>query len=126
MRTVLVVCGAGASSTFLALAMRTRAAHRDLALHIQPIAESQLQAWLPQADALLVGMHLGIRFPELQSAAASHGVPAVLLSDGDVRGAAADRAVEAALSAMSATSQGTTFPASDFPHQSTVTTTRTE
>jgi PTS system cellobiose-specific IIB component len=100
MRTVLVVCGAGASSTFLALAMRTCAARRELALRIEPVGEAQLPDRLRHADALLVGMHLAARFPELQAAAAAVGLPAVLLTDGDVGGTGAERAIAAALSAL--------------------------
>jgi PTS system cellobiose-specific IIB component len=119
MRTVLIVCGAGASSTFLALAMRGRAAERQLELRIEPVAESQLADRLPQADALLIGVHLAPRFSELQSAAAAVGVPAVLLGDGDVGGAGADRAVAAALTALDGSPEVASAPASASlaPHQ---------
>ena len=125
MRTVLVVCGAGASSTFLALAMRARATQRGVDLRIEPVGEAQLPDRLRHADALLVGMHLAARFPELQAQAAGPGVPAVLLGDGDVGPAGAERALEAALSAL----DGTVRPpsaASASPASDPVISTRTE
>jgi PTS system cellobiose-specific IIB component len=100
MRTVLVVCGAGASSTFLALAMRRRAASRGIPMHIEPVGESQLTARLDDADAVLVGPHLAAGFPEISARAARHGVPAALLADAGTGAAGAERALEAGLALL--------------------------
>ena len=100
MPTVLVVCGAGASSTFLALAMRKQAANRGIPLRIEPVGESQLPGRLDDADAMLVGPHLSARYATLQSQAAGYGVPATLLPDGDTGVSGAERALGAALALL--------------------------
>ena len=78
-RRVLVVCAAGASSTFLVHWMRRVAAARGLGLVIEAGTQSDLDRRLPEFDALLVGAHLGEAFPRLSVAARAAGVAAVLL-----------------------------------------------
>jgi cellobiose PTS system EIIB component len=126
MRTILVVCGAGASSTFLALAMRKQAANRGIPVRIEPVGESQLPARLDDADAMLVGPHLGAAFPALQTRAAGHGVPAALLPDGDTGAAGAARALDAGLALLdgSPTEPAGVSPSASIPIPAT--TTRTE
>ena len=126
MRTILVVCGAGASSTFLALAMRKQAANRRIPLRIEPVGESQLPARLDDADAVLVGPHLAADFAALSSRAAGHGVPAALLPDGDTGARGAERALEAGLALLDGSPTGTAgvSPSASIPIPAT--TTRTE
>jgi PTS system cellobiose-specific IIB component len=103
MRRVLVLCGAGASSTFLATAMRARAAERQIDLRIDPVGESQLRDRLHDADALLVGAHLAARFDALRADASRHGVVAVLLASGHTGRAGAESALASALEALAET-----------------------
>ena len=77
MATILVVCGAGASSTFLASRIRALAATRAIDVTAKAISESQLEASLPEADAILFGPHLADGYSEL--VARSGGVPTALL-----------------------------------------------
>jgi PTS system cellobiose-specific IIB component len=100
MRSVLVVCAAGVSSTMLASAMRARAAERGIALRVEPVDESRLSGRLPDAHALLVGPNLAARFDSLRDQAAEHGVVAVLLSGGHVGADAAESALVTALAAL--------------------------
>jgi cellobiose PTS system EIIB component len=79
METILVVCGAGASSTFLASRMRKLATGRDLDLTARAASTLDLDSRLADAGVLLVGPHLEPEFAELQAAAALHGVEAALL-----------------------------------------------
>ena len=53
-----IVCGAGASSTFVALRLRTSAAARGIAAHVTAGSEADLASMLPVIDVLLVGPHL--------------------------------------------------------------------
>ena len=125
MRTVLVVCGAGASSTFLALAMRRLAAAKGIALRIEPVGEGQLTARVPHADAVLVGPQLAARFPALSAQVSKLGARAVLLPDGDVGAAGAERALGFAVDAL----DGSSDPTSALLLKPTLpapTTTRTE
>jgi PTS system cellobiose-specific IIB component len=55
MTTILIVCGAGASSTFLASAMRTLAQSRGIQATIHAASDDDLDSRLPFADVVLVG-----------------------------------------------------------------------
>ncbi|AXH36730.1 hypothetical protein DVJ78_16085 [Humibacter sp. BT305] len=76
---VLIVCGAGASSTFLALRIRAVARERGLDLVVEAGTVQDLDERLPATDALLVGPHLADRFSELAQRAAEADTPAGLL-----------------------------------------------
>ena len=96
MTTILIVCGAGASSTFLASAMRTLAQSRGIQVTIHAAGDDEIESRLPFADILLVGAHLAGSFDVLRARAAEHDVAAALLP-ADVFGpAGADTALELA------------------------------
>jgi cellobiose PTS system EIIB component len=79
MDTILIVCGAGASSTFLASRMRSIARERDISLHILPLDAEAMSAHLSSAAAVLVGPHLEAGFDDLRTAATAAHVPIALL-----------------------------------------------
>ena len=79
MEMILVVCGAGASSTFLASRMRKLVAERGLDVTARAASNLDLNSRLSEARVLLVGPHLESSFAELRAAAAEHSVPAALL-----------------------------------------------
>jgi PTS system cellobiose-specific IIB component len=79
MDMILVVCGAGASSTFLASRLRTLAGERGLDLTARAASNLDIDSRLADARVLLVGPHLASSFPELEAAASAHSVPAALL-----------------------------------------------
>jgi cellobiose PTS system EIIB component len=79
LQSVLIVCGAGASSTFLASRMRSLAKSRGLDLDVTASSDSELRPRLHTTNVLLVGPHLEASFSDLASEAAVFGVPAALL-----------------------------------------------
>jgi PTS system cellobiose-specific IIB component len=84
MKTVLIVCGAGASSTFLAQRIRAAAKAEAGSQAGSPIAVvasslAGLPGLLSSADVLLVGPHLAEAFPKILAEAALAGVTALLL-----------------------------------------------
>ena len=79
MNTVLIVCGAGASSTFLASRMRAIAASRHVAVSVTAASDADLDLYLAGVDVLLVGPHLAPSFESLRQRASKHGVAAALL-----------------------------------------------
>ena len=79
METVLIVCGAGASSTFLASRLRSLAKERGFELAVQAASTSDLRPYLHTSTVLLVGPHLADSFAALAAEAAEFGVPAALL-----------------------------------------------
>ena len=101
MDTILVVCGAGASSTFLASRMRSLAKDRGLT-HITARAASNLDidSRLSDARVLLVGPHLAADYSKLESAAAAQDVAAALLPSTAFGPTGAAAALDLALSLM--------------------------
>lgn len=81
MRKILVVCGAGASSTFLAHRMRAGARTRGLEATVRAETLAALTDSLAGADVVLVGPHLADRFDEIGRAAALVGTAAALLPE---------------------------------------------
>ena len=55
---ILLVCGAGASSSFMAAKMRMAAKERGLDLTVTARSESEISNYIGFIDALLVGPHL--------------------------------------------------------------------
>jgi len=80
MTTILIVCGAGASSTFLASRMRAIAKTRGDSVTVQAASDDELDSRLPSVDVLHVGAHLSSSFDALRTRAAGFGVPAALLA----------------------------------------------
>jgi cellobiose PTS system EIIB component len=101
--TILVVCGAGASSTFLASRMRTIATQRGFAsLTARAASTHDVASRLSDAVVLLVGPHLAEDFDTLAATASEHGVPAALLPSSAFGAAGATDALDLALSLLPA------------------------
>jgi PTS system cellobiose-specific IIB component len=81
MHRVLVVCGAGASSTFLAHRIRAAARGRDIAVSVSASSTEGIADHLGEIDVLLVGSHLASRFDELSKLADAAGARSALLPD---------------------------------------------
>lgn len=58
MKNILLICGGGASSGFMAANMRKAAKKKKLDLNIQARSESELEDHLDSTDILLIGPHL--------------------------------------------------------------------
>jgi PTS system cellobiose-specific IIB component len=107
MDMILVVCGAGASSTFLASRIRALAAERGLELTARAASNLDLASHLADARVLLVGPHLESSFGELKAQAAENSVPAALLPATAFGPQGATDALDQALALMNATTEGT-------------------
>lgn len=107
MDMILVVCGAGASSTFLASRMRTLATTRGLDLTVRAASNLDLSSRLASARALLVGPHLADAFDDLAAEAAGHSVPAALLPPSAFGPTGASDALDQALALLHPTTEGT-------------------
>ncbi|MCU1470035.1 MAG: hypothetical protein JWQ39_1184 [Glaciihabitans sp.] len=106
MDTILVVCGAGASSTFLASRMRSLLTERGLDFTARAASNLDLDSRLGDARVLLVGPHLASTFSELQAAAAVHAVPAALLPSSAFGPTGALDALDLAMSLLNTTPEG--------------------
>lgn len=76
---ILVVCGAGASSTFVAQRLRRAASARGLQHDVHATTHASLEDDLPTADVVLVGPHLAPAIAAIDALASAHGARAVLL-----------------------------------------------
>jgi len=78
---IMVVCGAGASSTFVAHRLRRSAAEQGVVAEISAGSEADLPAGFTGVDVLLVGPHLAARFDDIRARASAAGVAAALLPE---------------------------------------------
>lgn len=98
---ILVVCGAGASSTFVALRVRRSAAERGITLSARAVSLELLDSALPGADLVLVGPHLAARLEDVRAAARAvdDGIVVALLPEPAVTSRDGDLALQTALDA---------------------------
>lgn len=100
---IVVVCGAGASSTFAALRIRRAAEARGIDVDVRAAGEQTLAAELAGADALLVGTHLAERLESLAADAAAASLPVAVLPD-ETRTLDGDAALDLAIAIIGARS----------------------
>ncbi|MDX2376987.1 PTS sugar transporter [Microbacterium sp. LRZ72] len=78
---ILVVCGAGASSTFVAMRLRKAAQRAGVSIQASAGTHASLPIDLDSADVLLVGPHLEDQLTRIRELAANRGVLVSLLPD---------------------------------------------
>ncbi|MBU8598227.1 PTS sugar transporter subunit IIB [Shouchella clausii] len=74
MTKVLLICGAGASSGFMANAIRKAGKKRGMEMSVQARSESQLSEYLNEIDVLLVGPHLKYMEDELREKVSGYSI----------------------------------------------------
>ncbi|MFP7762169.1 PTS sugar transporter subunit IIB [Marisediminicola sp. LYQ85] len=79
MQRVLVVCGAGASSSFLVHWLRREATARADDIRFDAGSIDDIDTALEDVDVLLVGHHLAAVYPALEDSAVRAGVASALL-----------------------------------------------
>ena len=78
MASILVICAAGASSTFLVHRMRREALDRGLSVAVRAGTPHDLSAAGP-GDVVLVGHHLASEYPAMREEADALGIRLALL-----------------------------------------------
>lgn len=89
---ILLVCGVGASSGFIAQSMRRAAKARGLEATIIARSESELLDCISDADCLLIGPHLAYQEDSIKKSIESYHVPYAFISEevyGSIDGAGA-------------------------------------
>lgn len=76
---VLLVCGSGASSGFMAANIRKAAAARNIECDIKARGEAEIENYIDEIDALMVGPHLAYIMDEIESYVGDSGVKIVLM-----------------------------------------------
>jgi PTS system cellobiose-specific IIB component len=98
---ILVVCGAGASSTFVALKVRKAAAERGLDVIVQAGSAEQLESF-DAVDVVLVGAHLATGIEALERRARAVGASVAVLPAVSPAALAGDEALDLALDTRAA------------------------
>ncbi|MCU1407758.1 MAG: hypothetical protein JWQ43_4061 [Glaciihabitans sp.] len=79
MDTILIVCAAGASSTFLASRIRAIAKRRNRPVLVEAVSQPELESRLSNANVLLIGPHLAADAVTISTQAQRFGVATALL-----------------------------------------------
>lgn len=85
MKKILLCCGSGASSGFMAKNASTAAKTRGLDLSIKARSESEVEDYLDDIDLIMVGPHFKHRLDAIKEMASEYHVPAELI-DGTIYG----------------------------------------
>ena len=76
---VLLVCGSGASSDFMAANMRKAASAQGLDISIKARSESEIENYIDEIDALMVGPHLAYILDEVEDYIGDNDVKVILM-----------------------------------------------
>jgi len=76
---ILLVCGSGASSGFMAANMRKASIARGLDVSIVARGESEIENYIDDIDVLMVGPHLSYLLDEAQTFAEGKKVKVILM-----------------------------------------------
>lgn len=71
---VLLICGAGASSGFMAQSMRKAAKHRGLEISVMARSEAELKRHVNNIHVLLVGPHLSYMKKDIEKEIEGYGI----------------------------------------------------
>lgn len=77
--SVLLVCGSGASSGFMAANMRKAAGKQGLEIDIKARSESEIESYIDEIDALMVGPHLAYIMDEVEDYIHDTNVKVILM-----------------------------------------------
>lgn len=76
---ILIACGSGASSGFIAQSMRKAAKAKGLDVAIKAVSDTQIEDYVNEIDLLLIGPHLKHRFAEIEEFVKPYKVKAMLI-----------------------------------------------
>lgn len=76
---VLLVCGSGASSGFMAANMRKAASEKGMTLDIKARSESEIENYIEDIDVLMVGPHLAYIMDDIDDYIDGHDVKVILM-----------------------------------------------
>lgn len=81
MYKLLLACGAGASSGFVASSMRKSAKKKGIEVEIKAIGDAELFNYINSYDILLLGSHLEYKLADIKTRMAENGyeVPVALI-----------------------------------------------
>ena len=77
--SVLLVCGSGASTGFMAANIRKAAKARGLDISVVARSESEIDSYIDEIDALMVGPHLAYIMDEVDEITDGNDVKVILM-----------------------------------------------
>lgn len=81
MKNVLLICGTGASSGFMAKNIRKAAKEKGKDINVKARSDSELDEYIEEIDLLLVGPHLKYMMSDLVLTASPYNVPIELIKE---------------------------------------------
>lgn len=78
---ILIVCGGGASSSFIAQNVYKAGKAQGLDLNVEAISETELEDYVYDRDVILIGPHLKYLEENLAEVINAEGVPFAFISD---------------------------------------------
>lgn len=105
---IVVICGAGASSTFVATRMRRAAKTIGFEATFSPSPLASFAEQVGSADAVLAGAHLGGALSAVHAQAREHGIPIAVLPADIAQDREGIRALEIARDLVSRIHDGST------------------
>lgn len=79
MKNILLACGAGASSGFIAQKMRKAAQKQGLEISIRAVSDTEIMENVEGIGVLLIGPHLKHKFEEIQKDVEPFGIKASII-----------------------------------------------
>lgn len=79
-KNVLLVCGTGASSGFMAKNLRLAAKEKGYDISVKARGDAEVEDYIDEIDLLLVGPHLQYMLNDLEVIAKPHHVPVKIIS----------------------------------------------
>jgi cellobiose PTS system EIIB component len=98
---ILIICGGGASSGFLAQGMRKAARGQGVEATVEARSESEVEEYVGRVDVVLVGPHLAFMLDHIRTLVEPHGIKVSLVPQavyGRLDGAAAFKLAQDLLS----------------------------
>lgn len=81
MKDILLVCGTGASSGFMAKNIRQAAKNRGYDLSVKARGDAEAEDYMEEIDCLLVGPHLKYMLEDLEELAEPYDVPVRIIPE---------------------------------------------
>ena len=78
-KTILLVCGGGASSGFMAQNIRKAAKKRNIELNVIARSEAEVEDFLNEMHVLLIGPHLKYMEEDLRAKIKPYNIPAAVI-----------------------------------------------
>lgn len=83
MKQILLVCGSGMSSGFMAKSIRQAAKEKKLNISVKARSEAEVVDYIEDIDMLLIGPHMRHLLDELTDEAEPYGVPVKVIAEDD-------------------------------------------